>query len=129
MSKQEQQAVRQTKLHPHDPAAWSALAKARYSASSQGSNFNSTTGTYSSAGKKVLAQVDQAWERYLTLTKKPDADLAILAARAYDANGDFKKEAATWQIVSAANPTAPPTTSTSRCRRGHPRTRTSAISP
>lgn len=104
VSKQEQAAARQVKLHPNDPAAWSALAKARYSASSQGSNFNSTTGAYSPAGKKVLAQVDQAWEQYLKLAKKPDADLAILAARAYDANGDFTKEASTWQIVTAANP-------------------------
>jgi hypothetical protein len=104
VTKAEQAAVRQTKLHPQDPAAWSALVKARYSASSQGSNFNSTTGTYSAAGKKVLAQVDQAWEQYLKLTKKPDSDLAILAARAYDANGDFKNEASTWQIVTAANP-------------------------
>jgi hypothetical protein len=104
VSKQEKAAVRQTKLHPQDPAAWSALVRARYSAASQGSNFNTSTSTYTASGKKVLAQVTQAWEKYVTLAKKPDSDLAVLAARAYDTTGNFKKEAATWQIVTAANP-------------------------
>lgn len=105
VSKQEQAAVRQTKLNPTDPAAWSGLVKARYAAAAQGSNFDTSTNTYTPAGRKVLGQAAQAWQQYLKLTKKPDPDLAVLAARAYDATGNFKNEASTWELVTAANPT------------------------
>jgi hypothetical protein len=105
VSKQEQVAVRQTKLKPTDPVAWSALVKARYAAAAQGTNFDTATNNYTAAGRKVLGQATQAWERYLKLAKKPDASLAVLAARAYDATGSFKNEATTWEIVTAANPT------------------------
>jgi hypothetical protein len=48
-----------------------------------------------------------AWQRYLTLTKKPDANLAVLAARAYDGMAQYKNEISAWQIVTAANPRVP----------------------
>src|SRR5690242_16147251 len=42
VDKQVQAAVRQTKLHPSNPAAWSELVKAQYAASSQGSNVDAS---------------------------------------------------------------------------------------
>jgi predicted Zn-dependent protease len=47
----------------------------------------------------------QAWQRYLALTKKPDPNLAILAARAYAALGNYAGEASAWELYTAANPT------------------------
>jgi hypothetical protein len=105
VSQQEKAAVRQTRLNPSDPSAWASLVKAHYASAQQGSNFNTTTSTYTANGKKVLTEATQAWGRYLKLVKKPDSDLAVIAARAYDATGDFKSEASAWEIVTAANPT------------------------
>jgi hypothetical protein len=104
-SKQEKAALRQTQLHPSDPTTWAALVRARYQDGQQG--LNTTTGTYSAGGQKALTGATQAWQRYLKLVKKPDSDLAVLAARAYDATGNFSSEASTWELVTAANPKVP----------------------
>jgi hypothetical protein len=107
ISSQEKTALAQTKAQPNNPAAWTALMQARYVSAGQGSNFNSATGTYSAGGKAEMAAATQAWQHYLTLTKKPDPNMAIVAARAYDAIAQYKNEIAAWQIVTAANPTVP----------------------
>jgi hypothetical protein len=107
ISQQQKQATAQTKLHPNSAAAWSALVKAEYESAGQGNDFNASTSTYSAVGKAELQSAMNAWQRYLTLTKKPDPDLAVLAARAYDAMAQFKNEAQAWQIVTAANPRVP----------------------
>src|SRR6202035_3737246 len=59
------------------------------------------------AGRAELTAATQAWQSYLQVTKHPDAQLAVLAARAYDILGQFKSEASAWQIVTAANPKVP----------------------
>jgi hypothetical protein len=112
ISQQEKDALKQTKLHPSDPAAWAALVQARYTAAGQGSNYNPNVvnssggvGDYTSSGKKELQSAEQAWQQYLTLTKSPDPNLALLIARAYDVTGDYSNEASTWEIVTAANST------------------------
>ena len=105
ISAQETAALRLTKLHPTDPAAWSALVGARYeSASSNSANYNSTTGTFTASGKKELAATTAAWQRYVQLTKSPDPNLAILAARAYGAIGQYANEATAWEIQTLASP-------------------------
>ncbi len=38
------------------------------------------------------------------LTKSPDPDVGILAARAYSALGDYANQAATWELETQANP-------------------------
>jgi len=107
ISLQQKQAAEQTKLHPTSPAAWEALVQAEYTAAGQGNDYNTNTNAYTALGKSELASAMVAWQRYLTLTKKPDPNLAVLAARAYDGIGQFKDEAAAWQIVTAANPGVP----------------------
>jgi predicted Zn-dependent protease len=81
--------------------------QARYVSAGQGNNFNSATNTYTASGKAEMASALTAWQRYLQLTNTPDPNMAIVAARAYDAIAQYKNEAAAWQIVTAANPSVP----------------------
>ncbi|MGI8507243.1 MAG: hypothetical protein ACR2MK_10680 [Solirubrobacteraceae bacterium] len=106
LSQQEKAALKQTRLDPADPAAWSALVSARWTNASSGNNYNPTTGAFTAAGKKELEATTQAWQRYLQLTKTPDPNLALLAARAYGQLADYAGEASAWEIQAAANPGA-----------------------
>jgi hypothetical protein len=105
VSQQEKVALKQIKAAPNNPAAWAALVQARWTSAGQGGNFNSTTGQFTTAGKKKLSATGQAWQRYLTLTKSPDPNLAVLAARAYGAQGNYAGMAGAWEIETGANPT------------------------
>src|SRR5581483_8221240 len=80
--------------------------QARYESAGQGNNYDPNTSSYTAAGVKELRSATQAWQRYTQLTPHPSADLAVLAARAFDATGDYASEVRTWEIVTAANPTA-----------------------
>jgi predicted Zn-dependent protease len=105
VSQQEKSALRQTELHPTDPAGWAALVSARWaSASSDSGDYNSTTGVFTATGKKELAATTAAWQRYVQLIKSPDPNLAILAARAYAALGNYSGAASAWEIESLASP-------------------------
>lgn len=104
VSQQEKAALAQIKLNPNDPAAYAALVQARWTSAGQGANFNATTGQFTTSGKKELASTTQAWQKYLTLTKSPDPNLAVLAARAYAAQADYAGEAGAWELETAASP-------------------------
>jgi hypothetical protein len=106
ISQAEKTALKGTAARPTDPQAWAALVQARYESAAQGNNYNATTGQYTASGVKELRSATQAWTRYEQLTKNPSSDLAVLVARAYDGTGDYASEANTWEIVTAANPTA-----------------------
>lgn len=106
VSQQEKAALKQTKLDPTNPAGWSALVSARWESASSGNDFNSATSTFTASGRKELAGTIDAWQHYVQLTKAPSADLAILAARAYAALGNFTGEANAWQIEAQSDPTA-----------------------
>jgi hypothetical protein len=106
VSQAEKAALRQTKLHPNDPAGWSALVQARWTSAGQGSDYNTATGVFTAAGKKELKATTQAWRGYLQLTNSPDPNLAILSARAYGALADYANEASAWEIETTANPSA-----------------------
>jgi hypothetical protein len=106
VSQAEKVALRQTKLNPNDPAGWSALVQARWTSAGQGNDYNTTTGVFTASGKKELTGATQAFQRYLQLTKSPDPNLAILAARAYAALGDYASEASAWELETIANPSA-----------------------
>ena len=104
VSQQEKAALKQVKANPSDPAAYSALVQARWTSAGQGDNFNSSTGQFTAAGKKKLAQTTAAWEKYVTLTKTPDPNLAVLAARAYSAQGNYGGAANAWEVETASSP-------------------------
>ena len=97
-------AIAKTKKHPQSPAAWSQLVAARYSAA-RTDGFDSTTSTFTPAGKAQLTLLTQAYERYSKLTSKPSANTAIYAARAYDQLGQWSKGSAAWQLVTQRDPT------------------------
>jgi predicted Zn-dependent protease len=104
VSQAEKTALQQTKLHPTDPAGWAALVQARWTSAGQGNDYDTSTGTFTATGKKELGAASTAWERYLQLIKHPDPNLAILAARAYAATGNYSGEAGAWEIETLANP-------------------------
>jgi hypothetical protein len=106
VSSQEKAALKEVKASPNSPSAWSDLVQARWTSAGQGGNFNSSTGTFTAAGRKKLVQTTQAWQQYLTLTKTPDPNLAVLAARAYAMQGNYAGAAGAWEVESAANPTS-----------------------
>lgn len=99
-------ALQQVKLNPSSSAAWSKLEAAYWTAAGDASTYNSATGTYSysATGKKLLAKASSAWQHYLTLTKNPSSDAAILAARAYAQEGQYKQAASAWQYLIQADP-------------------------
>jgi hypothetical protein len=103
VSQQAKTAEKQVKLDPSNPKAWASLTQARYEDASQG--YDSTTQTYTAAGKADLTAAAQAWQRYLKLVKQPDATLARLMGTAYQNLGDYNLSAQAWQIAAAANPT------------------------
>jgi hypothetical protein len=105
VSTAEKQAVRATRLHPTDPAAWASLARARY----QGADFDTTSGTFTSDGKVKLQSAAVAWQKYLQLNPaKPDATIARLMATAYSEQGlnEPADAASALEIVSSAQPTS-----------------------
>jgi hypothetical protein len=104
VSQQVASAQKAVKRNPSDPRAWASMVQARWTAAGQGSNYNPSTQTFTASGKQQLSAATQAWERYLQLTKTPDSDLAVLAARAYGAQANYSGEAKAWQIVTAATP-------------------------
>jgi predicted Zn-dependent protease len=104
VSQQEKTALRETRLRPTNPAAWGDLIQARWTNAQQGSNFDPATGTVTASGKQELARLTQAWQHYLTLTKSPDPNLAILAARSYGQLGDYASQATAWDVQTLANP-------------------------
>jgi hypothetical protein len=105
ISQQEKTALQQTNAHPTDPAAWAALVNARW-ASASGNGYNAATQSYTTAGKRELAGVAAAWQRYSQLTKTPNANVAILAANAYGALGQYSQEASAWDAATTADPTS-----------------------
>ncbi len=104
VSSDEKAALAQIKQNPNNATAWGSLVQARWTSAGQGNNFNPSTGQFTASGKKELQATAQAWQKYLTLTKNPDPDIGILAARAYSALGDYANQAATWELETQANP-------------------------
>ncbi|MFZ0040109.1 MAG: hypothetical protein WAK93_02285 [Solirubrobacteraceae bacterium] len=106
VSSQVKTAQRQTQQNPSSAAAWSALLSAQVQSARDASPGSaSSPPTWSAAGLKDLAAAAQAWERYLSLTKSPDPGIATLAARGYQALGQYANAARAWQVVTSADPT------------------------
>jgi hypothetical protein len=105
VSAQEKAALKATQQNPNNANAWSQLVAARWtSATTNNSNYDSSTGQFTDAGKKELASLVSAWDRYQSLTKAPQANTAILAARAYAKLGQYSNAAGGWETVAAGNP-------------------------
>jgi hypothetical protein len=107
VSQQEKQAIAATKANPNDAQAWGTLLEARWTAAGAGSNYNAATGTFTASGKKELTAAAGDWQRYQALTKNPDPNLAILAAKTYVALGNYAGAAGAWELETLASPSEP----------------------
>ncbi len=106
VSSQEKAALRATQLNPANAAAWGQLVEARWTSAGQGNNIDAATGQFTAGGRKELATLTEAWQKYQTLTNKVDPNVAILAARAYGQLGNYAQEASAWEAQTLAQPTA-----------------------
>ena len=104
VGQQEKTALKETRQRPSDPTAWADLVQARWTAAGQAGNYNASTGAFTAAGNQELHNLQQDWQRYLTLTRHPSSDVAIVAARAYAALSDYSGESSAYEVVTQADP-------------------------
>ncbi len=104
VSQAEKTALRETSANPSDPNAWASLIQARWSNANQGNNYDTTTGAYTASGKTELSALTSDWEHYVSLTKNPNSNIAILAANAYGQLANYAGEATAWEYETLANP-------------------------
>jgi len=98
-------AIRGTVKAPDSAKAWATLVQARWTAAGTGSNYDTTTDTYTTAGKAQLADAVTAWQRYLTLTHdKPDLGTSLLASKVYQALHQWSNAGSAWQYVIQTQP-------------------------
>jgi hypothetical protein len=99
-------AIKQTVKHPNSAKAWAGLVEARWTEAGNGSNYDTTTSSYTKSGDVQLNYAAAAWEKYLSVTNsKPDVDTSLLAGKIYQALSDWSKAAAAWQYVIQSSPT------------------------
>jgi hypothetical protein len=72
---------------PTDPKAWAELTRVRYQQAGSGDGFDQNQAVFTDKGKDDLRQTEAAWNKYLTLTKKPDGNLAIIMVQAFGQTG------------------------------------------
>jgi hypothetical protein len=105
--KRVQEAQRETRTSPQDPAAWAALARARFQLASAPENFDPNAGTWNGRGKQILGQASAAWQRHLKLAgNKPDDNVAGLMVQAYSQGGlnQPAKAVAAQEVITEARP-------------------------
>lgn len=103
VTSQVKSAVAQTKKDPNSVSAWANLINARLSAANS-VGYDTSTETYSTAGKAQLKLITQDYSRYSALTKSPSATTATIAARAYTQLANWKTAASTYQTLLTAEP-------------------------
>jgi hypothetical protein len=107
VSQQQRSALKLVKANPSSPSAWAALVQADWAAANQAPNLSSSTGVFSTSGRRDLEGVSQAFARYSSLVKHPDPNVSILAARADVILRSWSAAASAWNYVAASEPTAP----------------------
>jgi tetratricopeptide (TPR) repeat protein len=80
---------KRVKANPNDANAWAQLAVLRFQlATTNGENYDSTTGAYTPKGKNQLRQASAAWQRHLALAgDKPNITAAKDMVQAYGPTG------------------------------------------
>lgn len=104
-------AEKRVEAQPQNAPAWANLAKVRYQAASAGSGFDDVNGVFTEDGKKDLAGVEQAWDKYLALKpEKIDVGTAKLMVIAFGQGAleDYDKAVAAQEAVidQTAKPSA-----------------------
>ncbi len=75
------------KLHPTDAKAWAELTRVRFQQAGTGDGFDQNNSVFTDKGKAELRDTEAAWNKYLTLTNKPDATVAALMVQAFSTSG------------------------------------------
>jgi hypothetical protein len=75
------------KLHPTDAKAWAELTRVRFQQAGTGDGFDQNNSVFTDKGKAELRDTEAAWNKYLTLTNKPDATVASLMVQAFGTSG------------------------------------------
>lgn len=97
-------ALATVRAHP-TAANWANLMTVRYSAAGSSNDYNSTTGVYTAGGKTQLRGTVSAWQGYLRASAgKPTLNNSIIAARAYQALGQWADESVAWNYAAQAAP-------------------------
>lgn len=97
-------AERQVASNPKNAAAYLALTRATYQLAT-GTEFDQNTHTYSTKGKALIAQAQNAWNQYLKLqSKSPDVPTATEMAQALLLSNQYTDAAHAQEIVTLANP-------------------------
>ncbi len=100
-------ALTAVKKHP-TAANWANLLQARWTVAGSGSNFNSTTSTYTTSGRKQLQYGADAWQQYLKVaspqqqTGSAFLQTAFLAAGIYQNLGQWSNEGQAWNLAVQA---------------------------
>jgi hypothetical protein len=84
-------AKQRAQANPTDPEAWLGLTQANLSLAQSDAGIDPKSGAMTDRGKQAGAEGVDAWERYLKLTKQPDASTAERVAAV---NGSMEDPAA-----------------------------------
>lgn len=103
-SQQAKAALKSVRDNPNNRAAWAVMVQALWTTATSGGNYNASRGSFTASGKNELSLTTQAWQHYLALSKHPDPNLAVLAARAYAALGNYAGAASAWEVETASSP-------------------------
>jgi hypothetical protein len=76
-------AERGVQARPADPKAWAELTRVRFQQASVGDGFDQNNGVFTDKGKEKLQGASRSWDKYLSLTDKPDDTVASLMVQAY----------------------------------------------
>lgn len=86
--KRVESAEKGVQARPTDPKAWAELTRVRFQqASTPGDGFDQNQGVFTNKGKEQLQAASQSWDKYLTLTDKPDDTVASLMVQAFGQYG------------------------------------------
>jgi tetratricopeptide (TPR) repeat protein len=80
-------AEKAVQARPTDPKAWAEMTRVRFQQASVGDGFDQVNGVFTDKGKEELQNASNAWDKYLTLTDKPDDTVASLMVQAYGQYG------------------------------------------
>ena len=93
-------AIKQTNKHPDSSKAWEGLVEARWTAAGTGTNFDTTTNTYTKGGKAQLNDGVTAWNKYLSLVNnKPDLNTSLFAVKIYQALQQWSDAGNAWEYI------------------------------
>jgi tetratricopeptide (TPR) repeat protein len=103
-------AERAVRVRPADPQAWATLTRVRFQQANTGSGFDSNAQVFTDKGKEQLRETEAAWDKYLTLTKRPDENVARIMVQAFSQGAldePDKAVSALEAVIDGSEPTGP----------------------